>query len=73
MDEYLVTSSEFERVKARLIEIDHQGLQPGTTQGQAGAKRPTLKRRTNSDRTEEEVPTLKKDRPTLKRAKESRS
>ncbi len=72
-DEYVVSSSEFERVKARLIEIDRQGIRPGDSQGQAEAKRPTLKRRTNTDRTEREKPTLKKDRPTLKRAEGSTS
>ena len=72
-EEYTVSSSEFERVKARLIEVDNQRLQLGAPQGQAGAKRPTLKRRTNTDGTEREEPALKKDRPTLKRAKESRS
>jgi len=66
-EEYIVSSSEFERVKARLIEVDNQRLRPGTSQGQANSKRPTLKRRTNTDRTEKEKPTLKKDRPTLKR------
>ena len=71
--EYRVSSSEFERVKARLIEIDNQRLQPGTSQGQADAKRPTLKRKTNTGGTEKEEPALKKDRPTLKRTKDSRS
>jgi len=71
--EYRVSSSEFERVKARLIEIDNQRLQPGTSQGQADAKRPTLKRKTNTGGTEKEKPALKKDRPTLKRTKDSRS
>ena len=72
-EEYTVTSSEFERVKARLIETDNQRLQPGTSQRQADAKRPTLKRKTSTDGTEKEKPALKKDRPTLKRVKESRS
>ena len=72
-EESTVSSSEFEQVKARLIEVDNQRLQLGAAQGQAGAKRPTLKRRTNTDGTEGEEPALKKDRPTLKRAKESRS
>ena len=72
-EEYTVTSSEFERVKARLIEMDHQRLQPGISQGQADAKRPTLKRKTSTDGTEKEKPALKKDRPTLKRTKDSRS
>ncbi len=72
-DEYVVSSSEFERVKARLIEIDQLGIAAGDSQGQAEAKRPTLKRRTNTDGTEREEPTLKKDRPTLKRAEGSTS
>ncbi len=71
--EYVVSGSEFERVKARLIELDYQGMEPGTYQGQAEAKRPTLKRRTNTDGTERDKPTLKKDRPTLKRSEGSKS
>jgi len=63
--EYRVSSSEFERVKARLIQTDNQRAQPG--QGQGNAKRPTLKRKTSTDGTEKEEPALKKDRPTLKR------
>ena len=66
-EEYTVSSSEFERVKARLIETDNQRVQLGTSQGQADAKRPTLKRKTSTDGTEKERPALKKDRPTLKR------
>ena len=71
-DEYVVTTSDFDRVKARLIQIDNKLLAPGQG-GQSGStKRPTLKRKTNTDRTESEKPTLKKDgtptnRPTLKR------
>ncbi|MDA2932802.1 M48 family metallopeptidase [Acidobacteria bacterium AH-259-D05] len=70
-DEYVFSSSEFEGVKARLIEIDNAGLRAGVSQGQGNEKRPTLKRKTNTDRTEREKPTLKNDRPTLKRAKGS--
>ena len=70
-DEYVLSGSEFERVKARLIEIDNAGLRAGVSQGQGAAKRPTLKKRTNTDRTEREKPTLKNDGPTLKRAKGS--
>ena len=72
-DEYVVTTSEFDQVKARLIQIDNKTLAAGGAGGQVGgAKRPTLKRKTNTDRTESEKPTLKKDgapssRPTLKR------
>ncbi len=68
-EEYVVSGSEFDRVKARLIEIDNKLLTPGDV-GPEGAKRPTLKRKTNTDRSEREKPTLKKDRPTLKREKD---
>jgi predicted Zn-dependent protease len=67
--EYKLNTSEFERVKARLIEIDNQRTAAGAAAGgkQGGAKKPTLKRKTNTDRDESDRPTLKKDRPTLKR------
>ena len=67
-DEYLVTTSEFDRVKSRLIAIDNKLVQPGAASA-SGAKRPSLKRKTNTNRSEEEKPTLKSDRPTLKRQK----
>jgi len=70
-EEYILNGSEFERVKARLIEIDNSLLVPGSSAAGGAAKRPTLKRKTNQEGTEEggsdEKPTLKKDRPTLKR------
>jgi len=69
-EEYVINGSEFERVKARLIEIDNSLLAPGSSAAGGAAKRPTLKRKTNREGTEgdsEEKPTLKKDRPTLKR------
>jgi len=69
-DEYILNGSDFERVKARLIEIDNSLLVPGSSPAGGAAKRPTLKRKTNREGTEgdsEEKPTLKKDRPTLKR------
>ena len=69
-DEYILNGSQFERVKARLIEIDNSLLAPGSSAAGGAAKRPTLKRKTNREGTEgdsEEKPTLKKDRPTLKR------
>jgi predicted Zn-dependent protease len=70
-DEYILNGSEFERVKARLIEIDNSLLAPGSSAAGGAAKRPTLKRKTNREGTEEggseQKPTLKKDRPTLKR------
>ncbi len=67
-DEYLVTTSEFDRVKSRLIAIDNKLVQPGGA-STSGARRPSLKRKTNTNRSEEEKPTLKSDRPTLKRQK----
>ncbi len=66
-DEYVVTTSEFNRVKARLIAIDNKLATPGSGDSGAGSKRPTLKRKTNTDRSEKEEPTLKEDKPTLKR------
>lgn len=71
-DEYVMNTSEFARVKARLIELDNKQITPGTSSGQGGAKKPTLKRKTNTDRNEGEKPTLKKDRPTLKRDNEEK-
>lgn len=65
--EYVLNTSEFERVKARLIQIDNKQMTPGTSGGEGGAKKPTLKRKTNTDRDESDKPTLKKDRPTLKK------
>lgn len=70
-EEYMLSGSEFERVKARLIEIDNMMMTPGSANAGGAAKRPTLKRKTNREGSEEggsdEKPTLKKDRPTLKR------
>lgn len=68
-DEYLVNTSEFNRVKNRLIEIDNALIKPGASQP-GGAKRPTLKRKTNTDPSKREKPTLKKKRPTLKKDKD---
>ena len=67
-DEYILNSSQFERAKARLIEIDNGLLIAGASSGGGATKRPTLKRRTNRDSQDAgEEPTLEKDRPTLKR------
>lgn len=66
-DEYVLNGSEFERVKARLIQIDNNILTAGASGGGKSAKRPTLKRKTNRGSKDKEEPTLKKDRPTLKR------
>ena len=65
-DEYTVNTSRFERVKARLIALDNNAVAPGGS-GTKGPKRPTLKRKTNTGQKDKEEPTLKKDRPTLKR------
>ncbi|MDA2926103.1 M48 family metallopeptidase [Acidobacteria bacterium AH-259-G07] len=65
-DEYVLNSSEFERVKGRLVELDNNLITPGSTR-QGAAKRPTLKRKTNRSSKDKEKPTLKRDRPTLKR------
>jgi predicted Zn-dependent protease len=71
-DEYVLNSSEFERVKDRLIQIDNNVLVPGAAGSEGGgSKRPTLKRRTNTGSKDKEKPTLEKDRPTLKRGSES--
>jgi predicted Zn-dependent protease len=70
-DEYVLNSSEFERVKDRLIQIDNNIMTPGAAGAEGGSKRPTLKRRTNTGDKDKEKPTLEKDRPTLKRGGES--
>jgi predicted Zn-dependent protease len=66
-DEYVVTTSEFDQVKQRLIAMDNKLMAPGSADSSGAAKRPTLKRKTNTDRSEREEPELKDDRPTLKR------
>ena len=65
-DEYLVTTSKFNDVKSRLVAMDNKLVRPGASSSK-GRKRPSLKRKTNSDRSERDKPTLKSDRPTLKR------
>lgn len=69
-DNYIVNSSEFDRVKARLQSIDNAQKAEETTAGAPDQKRPTLKRRTSDG--EESGDTNdggepKKSRPTLKR------
>ncbi len=66
-EEYVVNTSEFDRVKARLIAIDNKLAAPGSAGSAGPSKRPTLKRKTNTDRSEREEPELQDDRPTLKR------
>jgi len=48
-EEYVVTTSEFDRVKARLISLTNVVDRTGTGAGPEERGRPTLKRRTNSD------------------------
>jgi predicted Zn-dependent protease len=73
-DNYMVDTSEFDRVKARLQSIDN-AEKAETTTGTQEQKRPTLKRRTNDGGSQEpgdtgggdDGQTPKKTRPTLKR------
>ena len=67
-DEYVLSGSEFDRVKTRLAQIARQQIRPGDGPGKGGASRPTLKRKTNQ-RDDKEKPTLKGDKPSLKRSK----
>ena len=65
-DEYVVSTSRFEQVKNRLIEIDNNITSSGS--GEKGdPKRPTLKRKTGGGDKDKDKPTLKKKRPPLKR------
>jgi predicted Zn-dependent protease len=69
-DEYTVNTSEFTRVKARLLQLSNSRIVAGGGKD-SGPKRPTLKRRTESaDQTQPGQPGTddqNSDRPTLKR------
>ena len=73
-DNYMVNTSEFDRVKARLLAIDNAQRAEGAAAA-ADPKRPTLKRRTNTDGKSDDPAdpdddskgSQKKSRPTLKR------
>ncbi len=73
-DNYIVNTSEFDRVKARLLAIDNAQRTEGAAAA-ADPKRPTLKRRTNTDGKSDDPAdpddggkgSQKKSRPTLKR------
>ena len=72
-DNYIVSTSEFDRVRSRLLAIDNaQRAESGTT-GAGDPKKPTLKRRTNTDGSPSDEPVgdedgkTEKKRPTLKR------
>ncbi len=67
-EETIVTTSEFQKVKQRLIAIDNK-LMAAVSAGDEGegTKRPSLKRKTNTDRSERDEPETKSNKPTLKR------
>jgi beta-barrel assembly-enhancing protease len=77
-ENYIVDTSEFERVKSRLLSMDNASKSEEST-GTQEQKRPTLKRRTegggqepgDTDGGGEEGTTPKKTRPTLKRPTDS--
>mgnify|MGYP006294923247 CR=1 FL=1 len=66
-EETIITTSEFQKVKQRLIAIDNRMMASVTGDESGGSKRPTLKRKTNTDRSERDEPETKSSRPTLKR------
>jgi len=68
-DNYIVDTSEFQRVKARLQSIDNAEKSEEYSTIETEQKRPTLKRRTNTEGGDEpdEDGQPKKTRPTLKR------
>lgn len=71
-EEYQITSSEFDRIKARLIAMDNAAAVDDALTGAGETKRPTLKRKTGTDREERDKPTLERpgggqDKPTLER------
>jgi predicted Zn-dependent protease len=65
-DNYIVDTSEFDRVKARLLAIDN-AVKTDSQAAQVDQKRPTLKRRTDTDNPDSTNPNSKQ-RPTLKKA-----
>ncbi len=66
-DETIVTTSEFQKVKQRLIAIDNKLMAAVSGDEGEGTKRPSLKRKTNTDRSERDEPETKSNKPTLKR------
>lgn len=66
-EETIVTTSEFQKVKQRLVSIDNKLLASVSGDDGGGTKRPSLKRKTNTDRSERDEPETKTSRPTLKR------
>ena len=75
-ENYVVDTSEFQRVKSRLLAIDN--AEKAEAAAPAEQKKPTLKRRTNTDGGQEpgdqpDDGSQKKSRPTLKRPSDSPS
>jgi len=72
-DSYIINTSEFDRVKARLQSIDNAQKLEDSNTGSKEQKRPTLKRRTEdgtpdpNDTGGDDSSAPKKSRPTLKR------
>ncbi len=66
-EETIVTTSEFQKVKQRLVAIDNKLMAAVSGTEGEGTKRPSLKRKTNTDRSERDEPETKSSRPTLKR------
>ena len=64
-DEYRVTTTQFDEIKARLIAADNKRVAAGTRTG--GKKRPTLKRKGTTGGGDSGEPTSQRKRPTLKR------
>ncbi len=70
-DHYVINTSQFDRVKGRLLAIDNAQRSEASSSS-LSSKRPTLKRRTDSDGTGDDPsgsgePTQTKKRPTLRR------
>lgn len=72
-DEYIINTSEFDRVKSRIIALDNVAKDADASKNPLEKRRPTLKRKTGTGDegedpdTKEEKPTLKREKPTLKR------
>jgi predicted Zn-dependent protease len=68
-DEYTISTSEFNRVKARLLQLTNARTVGEEASRESGPKRPTLKRRKDGDDPNQPKPSEEqpKDRPTLKR------
>jgi predicted Zn-dependent protease len=68
-EEYVITSSDFNRVKSRLLAISNAKTLDKDGNRQTGPQRPTLKRRKEGDDSTQTTPSdeTPKERPTLKR------